>query len=272
MPRIRTLKPETWGHAKVSRVSRDARLLFIGLVSTADDAGRLLGSPKTIAGNVFPNDDDVGPSEVAEWLDELERVGLAERYEVEGVRYVVLPGFTEHQKISKPTPSRLPEPPAKAPGRVEGVDNDAQESPGDPAEDLGSRAVDLDLPPGGEPSSPETEIPGGSSEAQRLVAGYVEAFRATHRGRDPDKAWRSACGKAVKAHLEQGRDPDELAAALVLIAERNKNPAVLTNVLADIDSGLVKVNGHAPAPAIEQRPGYHRDWHDNAVAPEITPV
>ncbi len=110
MARIRTVKPEFWGHPKVAQISRDARLLFIGLLNLADDDGRLLGSPKTISGAVFPHDDDATAKRVEKWMDELEDVELIIRYEVNGIAYVLLPGFTEHQKISHPTPSRLPEP------------------------------------------------------------------------------------------------------------------------------------------------------------------
>jgi hypothetical protein len=110
MARIRTIKPEFWGHTKVSRISRDARLLFLGLLNESDDEGRLLGSPKRLAGVVFPHDDDVTAKKIDKWLDELESVCLILRYRVEGTGYILLPGFTEHQKVSHPTDSRLPNP------------------------------------------------------------------------------------------------------------------------------------------------------------------
>lgn len=110
MARIRTIKPEFWGHTKVARVSRDARLLFLGLLNEADDDGKLLGSTKRLAGVVFPYDDDVTPKRITKWLDELESVCLILRYEVGGSPYILLPGFTDHQKISHPTASRLPNP------------------------------------------------------------------------------------------------------------------------------------------------------------------
>ena len=109
--RIRTVKPSYWSHHKVARVSRDARLLFLGLLNEADDEGRLDGSVKRIAGIVFPHDDDVTARKVARWLDELASVGLAVPYEACGHSYLVLPGFTEHQVVNRPTPSTLPAPP-----------------------------------------------------------------------------------------------------------------------------------------------------------------
>jgi hypothetical protein len=57
-PRIRTLKPEMWADEKVGALTRDARLLFIGLITLADDAGRFRAMPSAILGHVFPYDLD----------------------------------------------------------------------------------------------------------------------------------------------------------------------------------------------------------------------
>lgn len=127
MARIRTLKPELWGSPTVAKLSRDARLLFIGLISRADDEGRMLGAPKSVSGEVFPNDEDVTGALITSWLDELEAVGAIERYTVEGVRYIQITKWTYHQKISKPTPSRLPRNPQGNPGESA----EAQETPGE---------------------------------------------------------------------------------------------------------------------------------------------
>src|SRR5689334_20392246 len=111
MARIRTVKPEFWGHPKICRCSRDARLLFVGLLNESDDEGRQLASPRAIAGAVFPNDGDVTTKMVDRWLDELEAAGLVTRYDVDGVKYLVILGFNQHQKINRPSKSRLPRPP-----------------------------------------------------------------------------------------------------------------------------------------------------------------
>ena len=39
--RIRTIKPEFWPSEKLAKASREARLLFVGLWSMADDSGRI---------------------------------------------------------------------------------------------------------------------------------------------------------------------------------------------------------------------------------------
>lgn len=110
MSRIRTIKPDFWQHPKVTSVSRDARLYFLGLLNEADDAGRLRYSGKRLSGVIFPDDDDVSGAEVDAWTCELAKAGLVLRYTVEDAPLLLVIGFTEHQKINRPSPSKLPAP------------------------------------------------------------------------------------------------------------------------------------------------------------------
>lgn len=92
----------------MGRVSRDARLTFIELWTLADDAGRLRGNSRMLASLLFPYDDDA--KELIEvWLAELEREHCIKRYEIEGARYIQICNWLSHQKIDKPSQSKLPE-------------------------------------------------------------------------------------------------------------------------------------------------------------------
>ena len=110
MARIRTLKPEIPGSAALALCSRDARLLFVWLITDADDVGRVAASAKRLAGSLYPHDEDVSGADVNRWLTELCDAGLVRSYWVSGARYIELVGWGEHQRINKPTPSRLPGP------------------------------------------------------------------------------------------------------------------------------------------------------------------
>ena len=110
MARIRTIKPSLWGDEKFARLSRDARLLYIGLVSMADDDGRFLASPSAVIGYVYPNDDNVTAGKVKRWMGELTANGLVTAYEVDGIRYGAHMNYRKHQRISHPQPSPLPVP------------------------------------------------------------------------------------------------------------------------------------------------------------------
>lgn len=109
MARIRTLKPSFWADESVADLSRDARLLAIGLISFADDEGRFLASTAAIAGYVFPHD-DLPPRLIRRWLDEVEAVGIVRLYSVRKHEYGAFPNW-RHQKINRPSPSLLPPPP-----------------------------------------------------------------------------------------------------------------------------------------------------------------
>lgn len=117
MARIRSIKPLFWGDEKIAELSREARLLFLGLVSMADDDGRFLASHQAIAGYVFPNDLDITPKKLAAWLDELTVLRgdppepLVVLYNGGRIRYGTIPKFRRHQRISKPQKSALPPPP-----------------------------------------------------------------------------------------------------------------------------------------------------------------
>jgi len=111
MPRIRTIKPEFWTDKKIIRLSRDARLFFIGLWNFADDNGVLEADPLQLKALIFPVDPDIGIEEIEKFLAELEKFELIKTYEVNGTSYIWIKNFRKHQKIDRPRKSNLPLPP-----------------------------------------------------------------------------------------------------------------------------------------------------------------
>lgn len=107
--RIRTVKPDLFESGSLADTPIEARYLFIGLWTMADDEGRLRDLPKLIQSRVFPLDDEVTLADVTGWLDHLVRVGSLCRYAVDGVALLHIPAFRIHQVINRPTPSRLPD-------------------------------------------------------------------------------------------------------------------------------------------------------------------
>ncbi len=109
MARIRTIKPDFFVHEGLAELSRDARLLFIGLWTMADREGRLDDRPKRIKAVIFPYDDD---TQIPAWLDELADRGFILRYEADGQKRIAIVKFSEHQRPHpKETPSLIPPPP-----------------------------------------------------------------------------------------------------------------------------------------------------------------
>jgi len=107
MPRIRTIKPEFPQSESMGRISRDARLTFILLWTQADDSGRLRGSSRMLASVLFPYDDDA-IKKMDTWLNELRDHRCIIRYEIDDNSYIQICNWLIHQKIDKPSESKIP--------------------------------------------------------------------------------------------------------------------------------------------------------------------
>lgn len=103
MAKRRIIKSEFWSNSKVTQISRDARLLFIGLWNFCDDGGVQKFCPKTIKSNVFPGDSDISEEGVLDLLKELMKSGLLMPYvdTITGDPIIVVTGWKEHQFIDK---------------------------------------------------------------------------------------------------------------------------------------------------------------------------
>lgn len=94
----------------LSRCSRDTRLVFIGLWTCADDDGRFRADPRYLAGQLLPYDAD-GLETINRALAELLAEGSVQLYEADGSSYGWVTGWSRHQRIDRPSASRLPSPP-----------------------------------------------------------------------------------------------------------------------------------------------------------------
>ena len=95
MPRIRSIKPEFFTDENIAELSIDARLLFIGLWTLADRAGRLEDRPKYIKVMLFPYDKiDIEP--LLAKLSAGDKPFIL-RYEAEGKQFIQVCNFLKHQ-------------------------------------------------------------------------------------------------------------------------------------------------------------------------------
>lgn len=115
MARIRSIKPEFPQSESMGRVSREARLCFIMLWTVSDDAGRLRGNSRMLASLLYPYDDGLDghqkttAADLEQWLTELDEEGCIVRYEIDGNHYVQIAKWLDHQKIDKPSQSKIPQ-------------------------------------------------------------------------------------------------------------------------------------------------------------------
>ena len=113
MPRIRTIKPELFMSPQVMNLSHPARLLFIGLITQADDEGRGIADPRKFKAAIFGGDDEITSAKVLELMAEIESQALCITYDGAGHgRLYALPTWHDHQYVAKAKSSAYPDPPA----------------------------------------------------------------------------------------------------------------------------------------------------------------
>jgi len=107
-PRIRSIKPDAPQHRKVGTLSDRGFRLWVGGITQADDEGRLVADPEQLRVLCFGYHRNVTTEDVRIALDEIAGSGLIRLYVVRGVTYADFPSWKDHQRIDRPTPSKLP--------------------------------------------------------------------------------------------------------------------------------------------------------------------
>lgn len=225
--RIRTIKPEFWTSESIGKLSRNARLLFIGLWSLADDSGRLRGALPYLSGQLFPYDSDATPANIAAWLAELCRLGMVRRYEVDGSGYLDIPKWLKHQKIEKPSKSRFPEF-VEDSGNSRGIVGEASVTDLGPRT-IGSRTLEGDLGAGptdhgngpslAQVAQPELALTAPPTPVQPQAEPFDEFWQAY-----PRKVGKQAASRAFDAARKGGGTGAIVAAAKAFGASVAKWP------------------------------------------------
>lgn len=197
MARIRSTKPEFWDDECLGKMSLLARLTFLALKDLADDDGRGLGDPDAIwaAAHKYQGSgvkagfkralselgatvERTSSDSEADVQRQLSGNGACKTcgkphvifYKINGSSYYWLPRFSKHQKIDRPSPSRLPAPPLSTNPR----DNTPLDQ-GSRIKDLGSGSrEDVASPP--PPSAPSAGTNGTDEAEAREVDRTVAAF------------------------------------------------------------------------------------------------
>ncbi len=107
MARKRMIDPSFWTDEKLGECTIQERLLFMGLISNADDEGYGRANPKLLKSLIFPYD-DLRASDLEKWLSHLGGLHMVVLYEYNGQTYYNLPNFLKHQTINKPTETSFP--------------------------------------------------------------------------------------------------------------------------------------------------------------------
>lgn len=174
----RILDGEIARSESLSKVSRDAALTFILLVSVADDHGRFDARPRAVLAALYGMRDDVTVAALADWLDELERENLICRYEIDQRPYLRLPTWFDYQR-RRDSKSKYPDPPQESPP----VDESAASCGELPRVAARARALRVpraesreagagDAPP--QSAAPDPEAPSGEKIADRFSPEAID--------------------------------------------------------------------------------------------------
>lgn len=228
MARMRSVKPEFWTDPDMADLSRDARLLYIGLWNLSDEHGRVRGDARYLKGQLFAYDDDLTADCVAVLVDELEKAGKVLVYAVDGKDFLHLPTLAKHQRLEpERVPSRLPAPPSTP-------DADSSEPRADESEHIHAPPNDLAL---------SREHVAGS---MKQAAGTARAARAPESAADEKRldaarliadatGLAPAEAFAVAAEIDRQRRPRNL-------------PGLVRTLIESDDLGAFVVKAQARAP------------------------
>ncbi len=166
MSRIRSIHPGFFTDEDLVQVSRDARLLFLGLGVEADDKGIFEWKLTTIKMRLFPADH----VDIDTLLAELVSIDAVAGYEVEGRKYGAIRNFRRFQR-------------PKSPNDIHPMPADFRNYVGLPA------AVSEPLPPKGE-KPPQMEEGGedGGGRGRKKPVQVKEDLPVDH-SREGDQGW-----------------------------------------------------------------------------------
>ncbi len=234
--RIRTIKPEFWSSLDLAPLSEPALLLAAGLLNYADDEGYFVADKRLIRAALFPLREPSRP--IGQCLAELVQIGyLNLSTGSDGRPYGRIVKFVQHQRINRPTPSKLrslwreapeapreevkppqPEPPREEARPPEPEQNDSPpdatacpelfSNPGDTA------APDDDSPPGEE--SPPSDAPSKGAATRWIMDLWNEK---APEGLPRCSVWSSKRHKHARERLKEFPRREDWETAIGRIAE-----------------------------------------------------
>lgn len=207
MARIRSIKPKFFFDHELAQLGETVQLFFIGLWCHVDSAGRVKDEPHALRAQIYPYQ----PAVDGEALLAKLHPKFIIRYEVDGVRYLQIrkwkdhqkPHSTEHESYLPPVPktvsTTLPPPAAKPlkPSKVHEVVPEAQKPPPEAPEAPESQPaapepVREPLDPSGEPIKAK-KVKDKRDPAGEIVASpaFEEFWKYYPRKAERIQAWRA---------------------------------------------------------------------------------
>lgn len=227
MARIRTIKPDFFTSLTIAELTPEQRLTFIGLWTHADDAGRCVDDARLIKAAIWPIDDRTA-ADVEIDLKALTELSLITRYTLNRKRYLAVTNWDEHQRINRPTESKLPAPEDGDPTPPDPVTRHngdslnthahlSEDSPQERKGKEGNREGKGNPPtPRQSSSSPAVAQTGERAIEDRMTDAFLERYA---RG---NSYKRRQVRPTIADALANDTDPNELWRALEQLGETSK--------------------------------------------------
>jgi len=106
MARRRMIDPSIWSDERFCALNNRQRVLYLALISFADDEGMFLLNTKMISAYAFPVD-KITISRINKDLNVIIKCGLLESFTSQCQEIGYHPNWTKYQKINRPTPSKF---------------------------------------------------------------------------------------------------------------------------------------------------------------------
>lgn len=186
MPRIRSVKPDFYRHERLQELGPLSMLIFSGLWTQCDKAGRFPWKPRTLKLDILPFINFDMEAELAKLADAL----FVIKYESDGDFFGVIPTFLDHQRISgkeAQEPAKYPDPPPAKPKKTRKLPQPEKGSSGEaPGKQLPGQEMELvlgngigngdgkgnDFSAASAPGRSKKEIRDGLWEGIRQVTGF----------------------------------------------------------------------------------------------------
>lgn len=103
------ISPEIWENDDLSEMPILARLLFIGMISNADDFGKGKANPKLLKSKIFPYDEGITTDDINDCFMDIAMHTSTAFYQNEGTLYYQLTTWQNWQTVNRPSPSKIPD-------------------------------------------------------------------------------------------------------------------------------------------------------------------
>ena len=105
--RRRMVDPDIWEDEKINSLEFVGRLFFIGLITQANDYGKLRGNEKLLKAKIFPYDDKIDIKNHLQQLADLEIILI---YNINNETFIKIKNWSKYQTLTYKGKDAIPEP------------------------------------------------------------------------------------------------------------------------------------------------------------------